>query len=232
MAPRMRNIFVVGLDDFHRHLLESVRGAEGYRFHGLIPYKEIVNPASYPIDDLLAHGRRQIEGFGGTVDAIIGHWDFPTTSLLPVLRGFAGLGDPRLEAMLACDHKYWMRHEQALVDPRSAPPFAVVDPRAHDVLEKPPLEYPFWLKPVVAFSSYLGFRVENDADLAVSTASPSRSTGWRPTRAWTPPTIATTARAVSPRDSSAGTSARWRATCSAARPASTASSTRCGGPTR
>ena len=166
MAPRVRNIFVVGLDDFHRQLLESVRGAEGYRFHGLIPYREIVNPASYSIDELLADGRRQIQGFGGTVDAIIGHWDFPTTSLLPVLRGFAGLGGPRLEAMLCCDHKYWMRHEQALVDQTSAPPFAVVDPRAHDVLEKPPLEYPFWLKPVVAFSSYLGFRIENEKDLA------------------------------------------------------------------
>lgn len=32
-----RNIFVVGLDDFHRQLLETVRGAEHYRFYGLIP---------------------------------------------------------------------------------------------------------------------------------------------------------------------------------------------------
>ena len=155
------NIYVVGLDAFHHRLLETVRGAEHYRFHGLIPYREIVNPESYSIDELLAHGRRQIEGAADGVDAIIGHWDFPTTSLLPVLRGFAGLGGPRLEAMLTSDHKYWARCAQSLVAPETAPPYAVVDPRDHDAAEQPPLEFPFWLKPVVAFSSYLGFRVED-----------------------------------------------------------------------
>lgn len=164
MVRAVRNIYVVGLDDFHRHLLETVRGAEHYRFHGLIPYREIVNPEHYSIDELLAHGRRDIEGARDSVDAIIGHWDFPATSLLPVLRGFAGLGGPRLEAMLTCDHKYWARCAQALVHPDSAPPYAVVDPRDHDAQDHPPLDYPFWLKPVVAFSSYLGFRVEGPDD--------------------------------------------------------------------
>jgi biotin carboxylase len=40
----------------------------------------------------------------------------------------------------------------------------LVDPFAPDVDSKPPLPYPFWIKPVKAHSSILGFRVRNDAD--------------------------------------------------------------------
>ncbi|PWG65416.1 ATP-grasp domain-containing protein [Spiribacter halobius] len=160
-----RNIFVIGLDDFHRRLLQTVRGAEHYRFHGLIPYDRIVNPESYPLEDLLHDAQRELDRFPGTVDAIIGHWDFPTTSLLPLLQAHAGLPGPSLEAVLRCENKYWTRAEQAEATPDATPPFALVDPQDDAVLDDPPLPYPFWLKPVVAFSSTLGFRIDDRGDL-------------------------------------------------------------------
>lgn len=159
-----KNIAVIGLDDFHRDLLETARGAGNYRFHGIIPYRQIVNPEHYAIEDLLHTARRQLAQIDGGVHAIIGHWDFPTTSLLPLLQAEAGLSGPSLESVLACENKYATRLAEAEATPELTPPFALVNPRDDGVLDDPPLPYPFWLKPVVAFSSTLGFRVDNRDD--------------------------------------------------------------------
>lgn len=159
------DIAVIGLDDFHRELLQSVRGAEDYRFHGVIPYERIVNPEHYPIEELLKIAAREIEDIKGGVDAIIGHWDFPTTSFLPILQGQFGLQGPSLESVLTCENKYAARLAAVEVEPYLSPGFALVDPDDEGVLDDPPLPFPFWLKPVVAFSSTLGFRIEGRDDL-------------------------------------------------------------------
>jgi biotin carboxylase len=159
-----QNIFVIGLDEFNLRMLETVRGAGDYAFHGLVPYDEIVNPAHYPMEKLLGDARCELERFGGSVDAIIGHWDFPTTCMLPILRRELGLPTASLESVLACENKYWSRLEQEQAIPEATPRFAGVDPFDDRALERIELEYPFWLKPVIAFSSYLGFRIENEDD--------------------------------------------------------------------
>lgn len=160
-----RNIAVIGLDDFNRSLLPSVRDAENYRFHGLIDYEKIVNPKHYPVEEFLKSAAREIEDIEGGVDAIIGHWDFPTTSLLPILQGQYGLKGPSLESVLTCENKYATRLAAAESVPYMSPEFALVDPKDEGVLDDPPLPFPFWLKPVVAFSSTLGFRIEGRDDL-------------------------------------------------------------------
>ncbi|SER64352.1 Biotin carboxylase [Vreelandella subterranea] len=160
-----KNIAVIGLDDFHRQLLEDVRGADNYCFHGLIPYHHIVNPDRYPIEEFLHSAQRELSEIEGGVDAIIGHWDFPTTSLLPLLQAQLGLNGPSLESVLLCENKYATRLVGEEIIPELLPPFALVDPRDDAVADDPPLPYPFWLKPVVAFSSTLGFRVDGREDL-------------------------------------------------------------------
>lgn len=159
------NIAVIGLDDQNLEMLQTVRGAERYRFHGVIPYEEIVNPESYSIEDLLHTGRQDLERIEGGPDAIIGHWDFPTTSLLPILQREMGLPGPRVEAVLACENKYDTRCEEEEAAPDLTPQFALMDPMNDAALDDPPLDYPFWIKPVVAFSGTLGFCVENRNDL-------------------------------------------------------------------
>jgi hypothetical protein len=49
--------------------------------------------------------------------------------------------------------------------PEQVPRFEMVDPVAADPAD-PPLPYPFWIKPVTAHSSLLGFRVDDAADYA------------------------------------------------------------------
>ena len=115
------NIFVMAMDDFHQVMLERLQGSEEMVFHPLLDMKTAVDTVHYDIAVLLDRARRTLEDFPGTVDAIVGYWDFPTCSLLPILRREWNLPGPCLEATLRCEHKYWARTEEAQVAPRQTP---------------------------------------------------------------------------------------------------------------
>ncbi|TVP92720.1 MAG: ATP-grasp domain-containing protein [Thioalkalivibrio sp.] len=158
-----RNIFVVGLDDFHLAQLKELPGASRYAFHPLFTREELKAGDRFPVREVLEDGPRQLGAFPGRVDAVVGYWDFPVSTALPLLRRPLGLPGPSLEAVLRCEHKYWSRVEQARVVPDHLPRFCAVDPFASDPLEGVTLAFPFWLKPVRSVLSYLGFLV-TDAD--------------------------------------------------------------------
>ncbi|MEE4380870.1 MAG: ATP-grasp domain-containing protein [Pseudomonadales bacterium] len=160
------DVFVVALDDFHLRELRSIRDAERYRFHGLLSTEEAVTAKRYDVDALLEHATEQLERCEDGPDGLVGHWDFPTTSLVPILGRRFGLRVPPLEATLRCEHKYWSRLAQARVVPELVPGFALVDPFAEPALADVDLDPPFWIKPVKAFSSYLGFHVRDETDFA------------------------------------------------------------------
>jgi hypothetical protein len=164
-----KNIFVVGLEEFNLHFLQTVRHAEHYEFHCLLSAEEIARDHSFDMPALLTKAEHILGTFGGSVDAIVGYWDFPTTLMLPILRKKLGLRGPTLESVLMCEHKYCSRLEQAKVVPDHVPRFALVDPFDADV-SKPPLPFPFWIKPVKAHSSLLGFLVRNEDELEQSLA--------------------------------------------------------------
>lgn len=155
------NVFAIGLDDFNLRELQTVHNASEYSFHGLVDYDTMVNPPSYPMAEIMAEARRTLAA-APSVDAIIGHWDFPTTSMLPILRREYGLPTPSLESVLYCESKYWSRiaHEESV--PECTPPFQGLDPYSDDPVADLAMDYPFWLKPTTAFSSYLGFRIEGE----------------------------------------------------------------------
>ena len=167
---RRRNIFVAGLDPFNLRLLRNVRHAERYAFHPLYERREICYAPSFDMAALLDKGRAILRDFDGPIDAIVGYWDFPSILMLPILRREFGLRGPSLESVLRCQHKYWSRIEQAAALQGEVPRFALVDPFAA-APEAPPLAYPFWLKPVTAHSSLLGFRVGDRAGYARALAA-------------------------------------------------------------
>lgn len=158
------NIFVVGQDEFHFDLLKTIRRAERYAFHDLLSYADIVRAESYDLERLLSRAFDRLRSFPGKVDAIIGYWDFPTSLMLPLLRKPCGLPGPTLEAVLKCEHKYWSRQQQAAVVPEHTPRFFAVDPHDDQARQKIALDYPFWMKPVKAHSSYLCFKIRNDRE--------------------------------------------------------------------
>lgn len=159
-----RNIFIPALEELQRIELETLRNADELSIHGLLDVPTLVEPENLSFNKVLIKARQQLnemKQFTGSVDAIIAHWDFPTSVLVPILCREYGIPAPPLESVLKCEHKYWSRLEQQKVIPEMVPNFCTVDPFAENPLEQVTLDYPFWLKPVKAFSSQLGFKIEN-----------------------------------------------------------------------
>lgn len=164
-----KDIFVMGLLDWQRRELETIGHAEEMNFHSLLSYEELVEE-NLGFDELLDRCRRQLEAFDGQPDAIVCHWDFPSSCLAPVLAAELGIPGPSLQSVLKCEHKYWARVEQQKVVPECVPEFDALDPFDPAAADKLRLDFPIWLKPVKGFSSLLGFRIENRNELEQSLA--------------------------------------------------------------
>ena len=162
-AERPRNVFLIGLNDFHRAKLDTVSHAEEYSFHGLLeePHKN----EDYDIPRYLAEAEAELKAFDGPIDAVVGYMDFPVSTMLPILCERFGLRSPSLESVLKCEHKYWSRLQQYEAIPGHAPRAAAVNPFDHDSIGEIPFAYPYWLKPVKSSGSQLGFRVTDEPTL-------------------------------------------------------------------
>ncbi len=160
-----RTVFVFGIDDFNLQQLQAIRNAETYRFEPLLTFDDVKAKGTYPFRQVLEAARERLREYPGTIDAVVGYWDFPVTTIVPILCREFGLPGPSVEAVARCEHKYWSRRIQAEVIPEMTPPFHPVDPFDPDPLAKIDLPYPFWLKPVKGTDSLLGFKIENAQDL-------------------------------------------------------------------
>lgn len=160
----MKNVFILGLTDFQAGELQTVRGAENYTFHSLLDYDRLVGAQDIDFHGLLEAARQQLRDFDGSVDAIVSHWDFPTSVIGPILAKEYGIAAPTLESVLKCEHKYWSRLEQQASIPECVPQFASFDPFDDGALQQIDIPFPFWVKPVKAHSSNLGFEIRSEED--------------------------------------------------------------------
>ncbi|WP_208596315.1 hypothetical protein [Desulfovermiculus halophilus] len=183
-----KNVFFIGLNDFNLSKLRSIRNAERYSFHGLLDPSEILDTYDFPIADMLDRAEKQLRRWqketGKEIHGIGAYMDFPVSTMLPLLCARFGKLAPSLEGLLKCEHKYWSRLVQQEIIPEHIPRFQAFDPFEDGVYERIELEPPFWVKPIKASGSLLGFRIENRDDFeraipqirARSISSPSRST--------------------------------------------------------
>ncbi|SMY11062.1 ATP-grasp domain-containing protein [Brevibacterium jeotgali] len=164
MSPA--NILVLAMTHEQRLELETVRGAGDLRFHDLLDYEHAVAARAIDFEGLLAAARAELEEFDGTVDGIIAHWDFPVSVLAPILAAERGLPAPPLSSLLASEHKYWSRLAQRECIPECVPGFVAFDPFDDGALSavREQLAFPFWVKPVKAHSSALGFKITDEED--------------------------------------------------------------------
>ena len=95
-----KQVFVVGLDDFNRDLLQALPEAAGIAFHALYSAERVRGGDSYPVRQLLHDARERLRQFPGRVDGVVGYWDFPVSTYLPIIRREAGLPGPYLETVL------------------------------------------------------------------------------------------------------------------------------------
>ena len=161
-----KNVFVVGLNDTNRRLLERTPHASEYIFHGLLDYADLFETYEFPVADMIRRSIEQIRRFqkrtSQSVDAICGYNDFPVSTMLPLICREFGTRSPSLESLMKCEHKYWSRVEQQKSIPEHIPAFTVFDPFDENALDKIELDYPFWIKPIKSSGSFLGFRIENE----------------------------------------------------------------------
>lgn len=161
---RPRNVFVIGLNEFNLKELQSIRNAENYEYLRLLGPEDVLERQEYPLEELITKARTQLATFPGPPDALIHYIDFPVSTMVPILCREFGLPSASLEAVLKCEHKYWSRLEQSRSVPEHIPPFKAFDPFDDEALEQLGMPFPFWVKPVKSFSSYLGFRVADERD--------------------------------------------------------------------
>ncbi|MEV6828630.1 ATP-grasp domain-containing protein [Amycolatopsis sp. NPDC051102] len=162
------NIFVIGLDEENRRVLERLPWAGTYSFHGLLTPEELQH-GEIDFEALLKSAQHELDAFDGDVDAIVSYWDFPAATLVPILCARYGLPSVSLEAVLKCEHKYWSRLEQRKVIDE-LPAFGIVDLDGARPAPPEGVGYPMWLKPVKSFSSELAFKARNDTEFAGAVA--------------------------------------------------------------
>jgi len=153
----INNIFVVGLDDLNEAVLRRLPGASHYSFHKLLGVEVLLAPDRNFLD-LLAAARYQLETFEGSIDAIVGYWDFPTSMMVPILCGEYGLASASLRSVVACEHKYWSRLEQQKVI-TEIPAFGLLDESGPVPRLPENVQFPVWIKPVKSVSSEGAFYV-------------------------------------------------------------------------
>jgi hypothetical protein len=156
-----KNVFIIGLDDFNLRMLQSLKHADECNFIGLLDIHALIDSGRYRLADMLMEAEQELQNFDGPIDAIVGYTDFPVSTMTPILCEKFNVPGPTLESVLKSEHKYWSRLEQQQVIPEHLPRFYTFDPFDDSALEKIPLEFPFWIKPVKSTGSQLGFRINN-----------------------------------------------------------------------
>jgi biotin carboxylase len=157
-----KNIFVLGLDESNLPTLNAVPHAEEYRFHRLLTIEELqVGEVSVP--DLIDKAQGVLDAFDGPIDAIVGYWDFPVSTLVPILSERYGTRSTSLESVVKCEHKYWSRLEQEKVV-EEHPRFGRVDLEADDPRPPEGMSFPMWVKPALSYSSELAFGVKDQQE--------------------------------------------------------------------
>ncbi|AXK31610.1 ATP-grasp domain-containing protein [Streptomyces armeniacus] len=165
------HVFVLGLDEKNTRTLNEMPHADQYRFLRLLEPAELQR-GEIRVAELIEKARAQLAAYDGPVDAIVGYWDFPVSSMVPLLCGEYGLRGASLEAVVKCEHKFWSRLEQRkVVD--AYPPFALLDLADDAGRGRLPenLRYPVWIKPVKSYSSELAYRVEDDEQFRSAVAT-------------------------------------------------------------
>ncbi|WP_017569804.1 ATP-grasp domain-containing protein [Nocardiopsis halotolerans] len=160
MQVTVKNVFVVGLDEHNLEILRRTPTGQHCNFHQLLNLEEL-QIGEVDIEALLAKAERIMDDFDGSVDAIVGYWDFPVTLFVPILCSRRGLPSSSLESFVKCEHKYWSRLEQSeVID--EYPPFSLVELTDEEPSPPEAPAYPMWLKPVKSASSELAYRVDDD----------------------------------------------------------------------
>ncbi|MFW5890128.1 MAG: ATP-grasp domain-containing protein [Marinilabiliaceae bacterium] len=156
-----KQVFVIGLDDFNQKKLERLPEAKECEFLPALRLEEIRNVKQLDMEALINLACKRIDE-NGKIDAIVSYYDFPGTTLVPIIAEKYHLPGPTLESVMKCEHKYWSRMEQNKVIAHSIPQFAAFDPFDDQAYQKIEMIPPFWIKPIKSYRSFLAYRINSE----------------------------------------------------------------------
>jgi biotin carboxylase len=174
-----KHLYVLGADDLNLSKLQELPEAHDYVFHRLLTLEEAQPGNKDPrlIEHVVQKAQQQLDAASNPVDAIVTYWDYPLSTMLPILCQHYGLPGASLQSVMACEHKYWSRQIQQKLVPEHTPAFQSINPFADLDTQEITLAYPFWLKPIKAHSSQLGFKIHNADELREALATIRQSIG-------------------------------------------------------
>lgn len=156
-----KQVFVVGLDEFNLEKLQRLPEASECDFHSAIDIQEMRGVEKLDIKALIDKAFERIDRHG-SIDAIVSYYDFPGSTILPIIAEKYKIPAPSLESIMKCEHKYWSRLEQSKVIPRSIPVFKAFDPFEKKAYQRIELIPPFWIKPIKSYRSVLAYRINSE----------------------------------------------------------------------
>lgn len=160
---KQKNILIIGYNEFNLQELNTIEDAEAYHFIPMFR-SGIQKSEDIQIEKLVNEAREVLDKDDTSIEAIISFFDFPFTLIAFLLCEEYGLKGPTLVQGLKCEHKYWSRQQQQKAIPENIPAFDAVSPFEPTPFEELNVKPPFWIKPVKAFSSQLGFKIESKSD--------------------------------------------------------------------
>ena len=141
--------------------------ADRYRFLPVLSDGELAGGESVDLPGLLDAAQRQIEAFDGPVHAVVGFWDFPVSTMVPILCERLGCaGPPRGGGEVRAQV---LEPARAGEGHRRDPGFGLLD--LDDPALPDGLAYPVWLKPIRSASSELAFRADDPQQLTDAAAT-------------------------------------------------------------
>ncbi len=156
-----QQIFVVGLDDFNLKKLRNLPESEFCDFLPALHLSEMRKVEQYDLEALLKTCYERIDEHG-RIDGVVTYFDFPGTTLVPIIAEKYGLPGPSLTSVMKCEHKYWSRLEQSKVIAEHIPQFKAFNPFDEDAYQKLGMMAPFWVKPIKSFRSFLAYRINGE----------------------------------------------------------------------
>ena len=157
-----KQIFVIGLDEFNMKKLQNLPDADRYEFHPALEVSEMRQIEKYDMNELINLCTKRIEE-NGKIDAIVSFYDFPGTTLLPIIAEKYQLPGPSLESIMKCENKFWSRLEQSKVIADHIPVFKAFNPFKEDVYKEIGIIPPYWIKPIKSFRSFLAYQIGGEA---------------------------------------------------------------------
>ena len=156
-----KKVYVIGLDDFNLEKLKRLPEARECDFLPAIEVREMRGVEKLDLQELIDKACRRI-GKHGSADAIVSYYDFPGTTLVPVIANHFNLRAPGIESVMKCEHKYWSRLEQSKVIPRSIPRFRAFDPFDDNAYQHIEMIPPFWIKPIKSYRAMLAHKITSE----------------------------------------------------------------------